>query len=65
MIHFDSIEISCPYCSEINVLNIELEKASSDVIISDCGVCCRAFEVIIRTDPDGNLNVEVKNEEGF
>lgn len=65
MIHYDDIDVSCPYCGEKNVLKIELTINRSDEFISDCEVCCRAFTVNVFANSDGDLNVDVKNDEGF
>ncbi|MFZ1322288.1 MAG: CPXCG motif-containing cysteine-rich protein [Ignavibacteria bacterium] len=65
MIHFDDIEISCPYCGEINFLNIEIGNNSSDEFITDCEICCRPFTVNVQSASNGEISFDVKNNDGF
>jgi len=58
-------EIFCPYCGEINFIEIDLTSGNSQSFIQDCEVCCRPIDVIVNIDRDGNVNVDVKNDEGF
>lgn len=65
MINYDDIEISCPYCGEVNFLNIEIGNNSSDEFISDCEICCRSFTVNVHSDLGGELHIEIINDDGF
>ncbi len=61
----DEIEISCPYCGEMNVVEVDITEGQSQTFIQDCSVCCRPIEFKINIDRDGNINVETVNDEGF
>jgi hypothetical protein len=54
--------ISCPYCGEINALEIDCSSGSQDYI-EDCQVCCRPMNVYISVDGhDVQLHVAHENE---
>ena len=58
-------EFPCPYCGEMNVLEIDRTEGSSQSFAVDCDVCCRPIEVTVNIDRKGNINVETKNDAGF
>jgi len=58
-------EIFCPYCAEVNLIEIDLTEGASQTFVHDCEVCCRPIELTISVDRDGNINVDAKDEEGF
>ena len=58
-------EFSCPYCGEMNTLEIDRTEGNSQSFAVDCDVCCRSIEVLVNLDREGNINVEVKNDAGF
>lgn len=59
------IEFNCPYCGEANYTEVFLSEGKSQSFVYDCEVCCRPVEVRVEIDRDGNLNLEIKNDEGF
>jgi uncharacterized Zn finger protein len=59
------IEINCPYCGEINYSNSYLTEGKSQEFIYDCEVCCRPIEIKVSQDKDGNVSIEVRNDDGF
>jgi uncharacterized Zn finger protein len=61
----NEIEISCPYCGEINVIEIDITEGLSQTFVQDCEVCCRPVELNISIDRNSNISIEVRNEEGF
>lgn len=61
----NEIEISCPYCGEINIIEIDITEGLSQIFVQDCEVCCRPVELNISIDRDSNISIEVRNEEGF
>lgn len=61
----EEIQFSCPYCGEINVTDIFFSEGKSQSFVHDCEVCCRPIEISISKDSDGNIFVDVKNDEGF
>lgn len=65
MINYDDIEVTCPYCGEVNVMNIEIGINSADEFITDCEICCRSFIVNVITNSEGIINIDIKNDDGF
>jgi len=61
----NKIEISCPYCGETNLIEIDLTEGPSQTFVQDCEVCCKPIELNVSIDREGNINIEVRNEEGF
>ncbi len=61
----NQIEFNCPYCGEMNYTDVFLSEGKSQSFIHDCEVCCRPVEIKVRVDVDGNVNLEIKNDEGF
>ena len=61
----NEVEISCPYCGEINLIEIDFSEGVSQNFVRDCEVCCRPIELTISIDQEGNINVDARNEEGF
>ena len=55
----------CPYCGEQNFIDIDISAGSKQQFIQDCEVCCRPIEVIVMINADGNVSVDVRNDEGF
>ncbi|MEO6694494.1 MAG: CPXCG motif-containing cysteine-rich protein [Ignavibacteria bacterium] len=58
-------EIYCPYCGEANSIEIDLSEGSSQNFVRDCEVCCRPIELSIHIGREGEINMEVRTEEGF
>lgn len=58
------VEISCPYCGEINIIEVDQSGGRSQTFVQDCEVCCRPIELIVNIDRDGIVNIQVNNEEG-
>ncbi len=61
----EEIEFDCPYCGEINYTEVFLSEGKSQSFVYDCEVCCRPIELNINVDRDGNVNLGIKNDEGF
>ena len=55
------VQIRCPSCGEVN--EIQLEPASWGVMVQDCWVCCRPFELNVRWDELGDPSVTVERAE--
>ena len=56
---------ACPYCGEENILDVDLSAGSKQEFFHDCEVCCRPVEIFVMLDPNGNVSVDVRNDEGF
>ncbi len=61
----NQVEFNCPYCGEMNYTEVFLSEGKSQSFVYDCEVCCRPVEVSVEIDRAGNLNLEIKNDEGF
>ena len=61
----DEIRFFCPYCGEENITDIYISAGNTQEFIHDCEVCCRPVEIKLTFDRDGNVNLEIRNDEGF
>lgn len=61
----NEVEYSCPYCGEINSAEVFISDGRIQNFINDCEVCCRPIELKISFDLEGNLNFEIKNDDGY
>jgi hypothetical protein len=48
------IDISCPYCGEMNTTRLDL-SAGSQTYVEDCQVCCQPMQLAVRVAEDGSL----------
>lgn len=48
-------EIACPYCGEIQEVELDL-SAGSQRYVEDCQVCCRPIEFALAVDSAGDLS---------
>ncbi len=48
--------VDCPCCGETNWL--ELDPLTVGVMVQDCEVCCRPWQLTISRDQDGRLIVD-------
>lgn len=53
--------ISCPYCGESIDVLINAEDDAQQYI-EDCQVCCRPITFVLSTDDNGDLSVDVYDE---
>jgi hypothetical protein len=59
----DNRAVYCPYCGEINDMEVDW-SAGAGHYVEDCQVCCRPMEVHLRVDDDGQpLTVDVRRED--
>lgn len=61
----NNFEFECPYCGEINNVEIFLSEGRIQKFVRDCEVCCRPVELTVKFDNDGFFNIEIKNDDGF
>ena len=52
---------SCPYCGEPIELILDTSVAQQSYI-EDCQVCCRPILITVNVDSDGNIDLQVRNE---
>ena len=53
--------VTCPYCGED--VEIYLEPEIRGVMVQDCEVCCKPWQVRVYTDTDGR-HVSVETADG-
>jgi hypothetical protein len=53
--------IYCPYCGESQTVLIDTSE-EEQTYIEDCQVCCRPIDFIVSVDNQGDVVVEVRNE---
>lgn len=54
----DTIEVECPYCGEH--LEISIEPDVYGTLVQDCEVCCNPWQVTIKRDRYGDVEVRVE-----
>jgi len=52
--------LSCPYCGEENTIVLDESGGGRQRYVEDCHVCCQPWEVVVTTDRDGDLEVELR-----
>jgi transcription elongation factor Elf1 len=57
----EEAEVSCPYCGETIVLELDL-SAGSQVYTEDCSVCCQPMQVRLTVGEDEDFQVAVETE---
>ncbi len=57
----ETIEIPCPYCGEVNA--VQLEWGVFGTMVQDCWVCCRPIELNVRWDEWGDAQVVAARED--
>lgn len=62
---FNEARFFCPYCGEENILDIDILAGNNQEFFHDCELCCRPVEITVMLDPDGNVSVDVRDDEGF
>lgn len=57
----EEVEVTCPYCWETLVLEVDL-SAGSQVYTEDCQVCCQPMVVRVAVGEGDSHVVEVERE---
>jgi len=57
----EDVEFRCPYCGEVNVL--ELEPSGFGEMVQDCWVCCRPIHLRVGRGPSGDPQVSARRED--
>lgn len=57
----EEAEVSCPYCWETIVLELDV-SGGSQTYSEDCSVCCQPLLVRLRVDDEGGFEVRVEAE---
>lgn len=62
------MQARCPYCGEVQRLEIDLSEGLPQEFVSDCAVCCRPIEVAVtaglRGDADPVLRLRSEDDVG-
>ena len=57
----DEIDVTCPYCGEPGSVPIDSEEGDAE-FVQDCAVCCRPWQVRVRSRKGGPPEVTVSGE---
>ncbi|MDU0352671.1 CPXCG motif-containing cysteine-rich protein [Paraglaciecola aquimarina] len=50
-------EFSCPYCMEVNDIEVDLDNDINQQLIVDCQICCCPIEITITTGLHDPINI--------
>lgn len=53
----------CPYCGEMNELEIDPSAGKRQSYTEDCQVCCRPWVVKVKITQDGDASVSLYSED--
>ena len=59
----NTVEADCPYCGEVNELEIDPSGGRKQSYTEDCQVCCRPWRVQVRIANDGEAEVQLFTED--
>lgn len=54
------VDVQCPYCGEFVLIEVDPFGGTRQEYVQDCEICCRPWQVIVETDADGGVAVEVR-----
>ena len=54
--------VQCPYCGEWIDLEVDPSGGESQQFVSDCDVCCRPINFLVRVDSGGEVGVEGRRD---
>ena len=54
----DVVTIQCPYCFED--VEIDIDPETEGVMVQDCEVCCRPWQLTVTRDDNGEPSVTVE-----
>ena len=55
--------VDCPYCGEMNEIEVDPSAGRRQSYTEDCQVCCRPWVVKIKIDADGGAEVRLYAED--
>ena len=56
--------VRCPYCGELNEVELDPGSGARQDYVEDCHVCCRPWRVRVQYAEDGSAEVWVEPEDG-
>lgn len=58
-----SESVDCPYCGEMNEIEVDPSAGRRQSYTEDCQVCCRPWVVKIKIDSEGGAEVRLYAED--
>jgi hypothetical protein len=58
----ETLAVTCPYCGEPGELVVEAGDQAQEYV-EDCAVCCRPWQVRVRVDARGGVEVELRRDD--
>ena len=55
--------VECPYCGEPGELQLDPWGGAVQEYVTDCEVCCRPWQVVVRHDAEGGFTVDVQPDD--
>ncbi|WP_040513880.1 CPXCG motif-containing cysteine-rich protein [Paraglaciecola polaris] len=55
-------KFSCPYCMEINDIEIDPDNDIGQQQIADCQICCSPIEILITQDNDNDFIIQARTD---
>ncbi|HEX6105050.1 MAG TPA: CPXCG motif-containing cysteine-rich protein [Gemmatimonadales bacterium] len=56
--------VTCPYCGQVNEIELDPGSGARQDYVEDCRVCCRPWRVLVRYGGDGTADVSLEPEGG-
>ena len=53
-------EVTCPYCGETVTIVLDPSSGPEQDYVEDCEVCCRPWQVTVRYDETGAVEVRLE-----
>jgi len=54
--------VQCPYCGEWIDVQVDPSGGSSQSFVSDCDVCCKPIDFLVRVDREGAVRIEGRRD---
>ena len=55
--------VLCPYCGEENEIEVDPSAGKRQSYVEDCQVCCRPWQVQVRIDSEGDVDVSLHTQD--
>jgi transposase-like protein len=55
--------VVCPYCGEENEVEVDRSAGRRQAYVEDCQVCCRPWQVRVKVDAEGEIEVRLLTED--
>ncbi len=54
------VEVECPYCGEVVAIAPDAGGGSTQEYVEDCPVCCQPWQVHLRYDAEGAVEIRLE-----